>query len=191
MGLLLHLIARSASCGLVIGFAHLQKHGACQPRPDRASIGLTGGFSWLRDQRTPRKPETSAFVFAETSDPALNLQFRGRALAPVRLLTLKFKIIISVSRATLTGRGESHAKEGIEMGCHRELLAEGEGYGIVGCSCGAYYLQIGEVSLRLSNERFQSLAREMSRVGAGREAGAERTRPALEVLPFPLPARIN
>lgn len=53
------------------------------------------------------------------------------------------------------------------MGCRRELLVEGDGYAVVGCSCGAYYLQLGEVSLRISGERFERLARDLSAVVAG------------------------
>jgi hypothetical protein len=53
------------------------------------------------------------------------------------------------------------------MGCSRDLLAEGDGYAIVGCSCGAYYVQVGEASLRLPAERFARLAEAMAAIAAG------------------------
>jgi hypothetical protein len=92
---------------------------------------------------------------------------------------LKVNVIISDS----VGTSEHTTEEENEMGCRRELLANGEGYAIAKCSCGAYALQIGEVSLRLNSERFRDLAQAMGQVVE--EAVGERSVPALEVLPLP------
>src|SRR5262245_43117671 len=80
---------------------------------------------------------------------------------------MKVNIIISWACAEFTRRNDTSNKEERAMGCLREVLAEGEGYAIVGCSCGAYYLQIGEASVRISSERFTRLARDMASVSAG------------------------
>jgi hypothetical protein len=57
------------------------------------------------------------------------------------------------------------------MPCRREVLIEGDGHTVVRCSCGTYYLQIGEVAVRLTGERFVRLSRDLELVASGALGG--------------------